>query len=140
MDARGMISGLTRGSNKNHLIRAALESIAYQVRDLIIAMQSDSGEEIKELLVDGGAAANQFLMQFQADILQVPVNKPVNIETTAAGAGFLAGLAVSFWNNSSDFRSARRVEKIYKPAMELEQSSDLYSGWLKAVEMLIKSS
>ena len=134
MEARGAILGLTRGAGRAHLIRATLESLAYQTRDVIEVMNRDSGVDIKELRVDGGAAANDFLMQFQADLLGVPVDRPVIVETTAAGAAFLAGLAVGFWRGPEELAGARRRERLFEPAMSEEQRNELYDGWQRAVQ------
>ena len=132
--ARGAIVGLTRGVNKNHLIRAALESIAYQVSDVLSAMHADSGIEITTLKVDGGASANNVLMQMQADILQCEVNRPVCVETTALGAAYLAGLAVGYWKNLDDIRSNWVSEKVFSPAITHEESEAKLKGWQKAVK------
>ncbi len=134
MEARGAVVGLTRGSGRAHLVRATLESLAYQTRDVIEAMNADSGIPITELTVDGGASANDFLMQFQADILGVPVNRPASLETTATGAAFLAGLAVGFWENPEGLAAARRTERIFEPRMPRSERDRLYAGWREAVE------
>ncbi len=131
--ARGAILGLTRGSNRAHLVRATLESLAYQTRDVIDAMNADSGIPITELAVDGGAAANDFLMQFQADILGVPVNRPAGLETTATGAAFLAGLGSGFWKSPESLAAARRTERVFHPRMPATERERLYAGWLEAV-------
>lgn len=133
MYARGAVMGLTRGANKNHLVRATLESIAYQTRDVLEAMQEDSGIELKSLKVDGGAVANNFLMQFQADILGVPVDRPVVTETTALGAAYLAGLAVGYWSDKEEIAKKWNVDKTFEPDMEEEGRSKKYAGWKKAV-------
>jgi glycerol kinase len=133
MYARGAIFGLTRGSNKAHIIRATLESLAYQSRDLITAMEQDSGLKLKDLRVDGGAAANNFLMQFQADILDVPVSRPQVLETTALGAACLAGLAVGFWE-MGDLKNDWTAERLFAPEMPAEKRQNYYAYWLKAVE------
>lgn len=132
--ARGAILGLTRGANKCHLIRATLESLAYQTKDVLDAMQKDSGIELKALKVDGGACANDFLMQFQADILGVPVDRPAIVETTAMGASYLAGLAVGFWSNKSEVTDAWQLDKTFEPMMDAGVREKLYAGWTKAVE------
>lgn len=132
--ARGAILGLTRGSNRAHIVRATLESLAYQTRDVIDAMNADSGIPITELAVDGGAAANDFLMQFQADILGVPVNRPAVLETTATGAAFLAGLGSGFWKTPESLAAARRTERVFHPRMLATERERLYAGWLEAVE------
>ena len=134
MDARGLICGITRGTNKNHLIRAALESIAFQVKDLIDGIQLDLEEPLTELKVDGGATNNNFLMQFQADILDIKINKPLNIETTATGAGYLAGLATGFWVSTSDLISARKVDKIYNSSISFDERRKKWNGWEKAIK------
>jgi glycerol kinase len=131
--ARGMVSGLTRGSSAAHLVRAALESIAYQTRDLVEAMEADSGERLKELRVDGGATANNFLMQFQADILGRPIVRPEDIETTALGAAYLAGLATGFWKSVEEVESFWRVARVFEPSISESQRGDLYAGWKAAV-------
>lgn len=133
MYARGTIVGLTRGSNRNHITRAALESIAYQTRDVLEAMQEDSGIDLKELRVDGGAVANNFLMQFQSDILGVPVHRPKVIETTALGAAYLAGLAVGFWKDMDEISVKWNVDRVFNPEMNEEHKEKIYKGWKKAV-------
>ena len=133
MYARGAIFGLTRGTNRNHIIRASLESIAYQSKDVLEAMEEDSGIALKDLKVDGGAVANNFLMDFQADILNVPVHRPEVTETTALGAAYLAGLAVSFWNSKEDITNRWSVDKTFYPDMDEEKREKLYNGWNKAV-------
>ena len=134
MYARGTIVGLTRGSNKNHIIRAALESIAYQSKDLINAMKEDSRIEINSLKVDGGATANNFLMQFQSDILNVKVLRPEIIETTALGAAYLAGLAVGFWKDKEEIKKNRKLNKEFTPNLSQELRNRYYKCWKKAVE------
>jgi glycerol kinase len=131
--ARGAIVGLTRGTKKEHLIRATLESIAYQTNDVLKAMQVDSGIELKALKVDGGACANNFLMQFQADILGVKVDRPQVIETTALGAAYLAGLAVGYWKDKEDIRSNWALSREFMDNMEVEKREELLKGWHKAV-------
>jgi len=133
MYARGTIVGLTRGAGKNHVVRATLESIAYQTRDVLKAMQDDSGITLKALKVDGGATANNFLMQFQSDILGVPVDRPMVTETTAMGAAFLAGLAVGFWKDKEEIAAKWNVDRSFKPAMEPAMREAKYAGWIKAV-------
>lgn len=133
MEARGAILGLTRGANRAHIVRATLESIAYQTRDVGEVMSSDSGIPIKELRVDGGASANDFLMQFQADILQVRVDRPAMVETTAVGAAFLAGMGVGFWKGADDLLQARKAGSVFEPSMTEEERTALYSGWKQAV-------
>ncbi|GMG96948.1 glycerol kinase GlpK [Tepidimicrobium xylanilyticum] len=134
MYARGTIVGLTRGANRNHIIRAALESIAYQTRDVLEAMQEDSGIDLQALRVDGGAVANDFLMQFQSDILGVPVHRPEVIETTALGAAYLAGLAVGFWSNKDEISKRWNVNRVFEAEMDEKERERLYRGWKKAVE------
>ncbi|MFN0201784.1 MAG: glycerol kinase GlpK [Bacteroidia bacterium] len=133
MYARGAIFGLTRGTNKSHLIRATLESLAYQTRDVLEAMEKDAGMELKKLRVDGGATANQLLMQFQADILGKTVERPVITETTALGAAYLAGLAVGFWTQS-ELAEQDNTFQTFQPKMAPEQRQKLYKRWQKAVE------
>ena len=132
--ARGTIVGLTRGTGKAHIARAALESIAYQSADLLDAMRADSGVQFKELRVDGGATANETLMQFQADILQIPVVRPRVTETTALGAAYLAGLAVGFWQSRDELARQWQSEKIFEPSMPPEKAQELRQKWSKAVE------
>ena len=133
MYARGAIVGLTRGANRNHIIRATLESIAYQTRDVLKAMEEDSKIHLKALKVDGGACANNFLMQFQSDILGVPVERPEITETTALGAAYLAGLAVGFWKSREEIKDKWKVDREFFPSMEEEKRELLYKGWKKAV-------
>jgi glycerol kinase len=133
-DARGVIAGLTRFVNKGHFARAALEATAYQTREVLDAMESDSGVELKSLKVDGGMVYNELLMQFQADILGVPVVRPKVSETTALGAAYAAGLAVGFWDNLDDLRANWQMDKTWQPHMPAETRAALYKGWLKAVE------
>jgi len=133
MYARGTIVGLTRGAKKEHIVRAALESIAYQTRDVLEAMQKDSGITLAELKVDGGAAANNFLMQFQSDILGVPVTRPKVIETTALGAAYLAGLAVGYWQDRKEIAANWQSDQTFKPKMDEKKREELYNGWKKAV-------
>ena len=132
--ARGTMVGLTRGANRNHIIRAALESIAYQSRDVLDAMQQDSGIKLAALKVDGGAVANDFLMQFQADMMHTPVVRPTRIETTAMGAAFLAGLAVGFWKSSEELEDKFSVDREFIPQMDRDDRAKRYNGWKKAVE------
>ncbi len=136
--ARGAILGLSRGAGRDHIIRATLESIAYQTRDLLLAMKKDlkaAGVRMnfKELRVDGGASSNDFLMQFQADILNLTVDRPQMVETTALGAAYLAGLAVGVWRNADEIKALRRTEKKFKPKMKKPERDRLYKGWLEAV-------
>ncbi len=134
MYARGAIVGLTRGANKDHIIRATLESIAYQSRDVIELMVKDSGIPLERLKVDGGASANNFLMQFQSDILGVPVDRPKVVETTALGAAYLAGLAVGFWDNKDDIVGNIETGKTFFNTMTEEKRTKMYRGWTKAVK------
>ncbi len=136
--ARGAIFGLTRGTSKEHFIRATLESLDYQTRDVLQAMEKDSGIKLAALKVDGGAVKNNFLMQFQSDILGVPVERPVVNETTALGAAYLAGLAVGFWNDTNDVTSNWKLDKRFEPAMEAEKREELYDGWQRAVAATCK--
>ncbi|SCG84394.1 glycerol kinase [Proteiniborus sp. DW1] len=138
MYARGTIVGLTRGANRNHIIRAALESICYQTRDVLEAMQEDSGIDLQALKVDGGAVANNFLMQFQSDILGVPVHRPEVIETTALGAAYLAGLAVEFWESKEEIAKKWNVDREFNPEMNEDKKAELYEGWKKAVGRALK--
>jgi len=131
MYARGAVLGLTRGTGKNHIIRATLESLAYQTRDVLDAMQKDSGITLAALKVDGGACANNFLMQFQADIVKAPVERPEVIETTALGAAYLAGLAVGFWQSKQDVIDSWNLERKFVPS--IDNADELYAGWQKAV-------
>lgn len=134
MRARGGIFGLTRGTTKDHIIRAALDSLAYQTKDVLGSMEADSGIFLKSLKVDGGAVTNNLLMQFQADILGTRVDRPQIIETTALGAAYLAGLAVGFWASKEDLASHWLLDRSFEPDMEEEKRAKLYKGWLKAVE------
>ena len=134
MYARGAILWLTRGAGRNHIIRAALEGIAYQTLDVLKAMQADSGVQFKELKVDGGASANNLLMQFQADIAGVTVRRPMIRETTALGAAYLAGLATGVWRDLNDIKGQWTLDKLYEPQMEAARARELVDGWHKAVE------
>jgi glycerol kinase len=131
--ARGAIFGMTRGTTDAHIARATLESIAYQTNDVLKAMEADSGIHIKELRVDGGATANNLLMQFQSDILQVPVVRPKVYETTALGAAYLAGLAVGFWKGVGDIQEQWKADKKFTPEMPGEKANLLLKGWNRAV-------
>ena len=131
--ARGAIFGLTRGATSAHIARAALEAIALQSADLISAMERDSGITLSELRVDGGATANNLLMQIQSDLLGVPVVRPKVLETTALGAGYLAGLAVGYWKDAADVATNRQVDRVFQPAMSRERAAELRAGWDKAV-------
>lgn len=132
--ARGSISGLTRGATAGHLARAALEGIAYQVADVLRAMEADSGIAASELRVDGGAAANDLLMQFQSDILQIPVVRPKTVETTALGAAYLAGLAVGYWQGLDDIRSQWQTDRRFEPEMPAARVEQLRTGWERALD------
>lgn len=134
MYARGAIVGLTRGSTRAHIARAALEGITYQVKDLLDAMEQDAGNELSVLRVDGGASVNNFMLQFQSDILQKPIDRPRMVETTAFGAAFLAGLAVGVWNDIGDIAALRESDRIFTAKMPVENAQKLHSTWLKAVE------
>ena len=133
MYARGAILGLTRGTTRNHIIRATLESIAYQTRDVLELMRNECGIDLCELRADGGACANDFLMQFQSDIMGVPVERPEIIETTALGAAYLAGLATGFWKDQTMIAERRKVNRRFKPNMSYEKKEKLYAKWKKAV-------
>ena len=134
MYARGAILGLTRGAGRNHIIRASLEAIAYQTGDVLQAMEEDTGIRLRELRVDGGASANNFLMQFQADIVGRTIRRPMIRETTALGAAYLAGLATGVWSSLDDIRAQWTLDKLYEPAMPEEQRQRLQAGWQKAVQ------
>ena len=132
--ARGTVVGVTRGCTKEHFIRATLESIAYQTADVLKAMEQDSGLHLKSLKVDGGASANDFLMQFQADIVNTLVHRPRCIETTALGAAYLAGLAVGYWKDQDEIRENWQIGAVFEPEMEEEKQTALLKGWRKAVK------
>ena len=132
--ARGTIVGLTRGANKSHLIRATLESLAYQTYDVLKAMEEDSGISLAALKVDGGACKNNFLMQFQSDVIQAPVRRPMCVETTAMGAAYLAGLAVGYWKTKEEVLSNWAIDNEFKPEMCPEKAGELIKGWRKAVK------
>ena len=134
MYARGTIVGLTRGVKKAHICRAALEGIAYEVRDVLDTMVADSGTPITTLNVDGGACVSNIMMQFQSDILNTKVCRPKNVETTALGAAYLAGLAVGFWESKEEILQRRETERLFEPSMSSGQRDELYAGWKKAVE------
>lgn len=134
MHARGAILGLTRGAGRDHIIRAALESIAYQTSDVLRAMEEDTGARLKELRVDGGASANQFLMQFQADIIGRTILRPVIRETTALGAAYLAGLATGMWRSPDEIRGQWTLDRRYEPNLPAQERARLTAGWMKAVE------
>ncbi len=134
MYARGALIGLTRGAKREHIVRSVLEAIAYQTKDILSAMQKDAKINLNSLKVDGGASANNFLMQFQSDILGVPVLRPYEKETTALGAAYLAGLAVGFWKDQKEISTIQEMEKEFIPAMQKEKADYLYSNWKRAVE------
>jgi glycerol kinase len=138
MDARGSITGMTRGTNRSHITRAALESIAYQTRDVLDSMKKDSNiSELKSLKVDGGACVNNFLMQFQADLLNVGVERPKVVETTALGAAYLAGLATGFWSSQEEIKKNREIDRVFEPAASREKIEGYYQGWQKAVSRVL---
>ncbi|MFD0050117.1 glycerol kinase GlpK [Actinomycetes bacterium NPDC127524] len=133
-DVRGAVFGITRGTSKEHFVRATLESLAYQTKDVLDAMEADSGIHLKTLRVDGGAVKNDFLMEFQSDLLNVPVERPVINETTALGAAYLAGLAVGYWESQEDIAKQWAIDKTFGPTMEDADRNQLYEGWKKAVK------
>lgn len=132
-EARGMIRGITAATGRAELARAALEAIAYQSRDLVDAMEADCGEALQELRVDGGAAANDFLMQFQADILGRPIVRPMDVETTALGAAYLAGLATGYFKSLNELEEFWRADRVFEPKMSADRREELYGGWGRAV-------
>lgn len=132
--ARGAIVGLTRGVNKYHIIRATLDSLCYQTHDVLQAMEADSGIKLTALKVDGGASANNYLMQTQSDIIDAPVQRPKCVETTAMGAGYLAGLAVGYWKDKADVRKNWAIERTFTPVISAEQRQSRLHGWNKAVK------
>jgi len=132
-DARGAIVGMTRYINKAHIARAALEATAYQTREVLDAMEADSGVKLTALKVDGGMVFNELLMQFQSDLLNVPVIRPKVAETTALGAAYAAGLAIGFWKDYEELRANWGRDKEWAPAMDGDERKKLYSGWKKAV-------
>ena len=134
MNARGMIIGLTRGTTKAHIVRATLDSLAYQTRDVLGAMEADSGNRLAALKVDGGAVANNLLMQFQADLLGVPVDRPQITETTALGAAYLAGLATGVWASKEELKKSWQLDTRFAPSLDQQEADKLYKGWKKAVE------
>ncbi len=133
MHARGGILGITRGANRSHIVRAALEAIAYQTKDLVEVINAESGKALSALMVDGGAAKNDFLMQFQSDMLGISVDRPKMTETTAAGAAYLAGLGSKFWGSAEELKECRKVDKIFEPKMNKKDRDRLYDGWKEAV-------
>jgi glycerol kinase len=136
-DARGIWCGLTRGTTRAHLVRAALESIAYQSRDLVEAMQREAGIKIRELRVDGGASRNDLLMQFQADLLGVKLIRPGLVETTALGAALLAGMGLGLWKRGDELEVLRRSGRAFRPRIRRAERERLYRGWKEAVELLL---
>ncbi|MEG1062047.1 MAG: FGGY-family carbohydrate kinase, partial [Oscillospiraceae bacterium] len=132
-EARGAIYGITRGTKRAHLVRAALESLAYQVYDLMQGMEADSGIKVTALNVDGGASVNDFLMQFQSDLLQTTLLRPSNTESTAAGAAYLAGLQTGFWKDVDEIRDRRTIEAVFTAQMEDPQRQRLLAGWAQAI-------
>ncbi len=134
MYARGMIVGITAGVNKAHIVRATLDSIAYQTKDLLVQIEKETGIKVNELKVDGGAANNDYLMQFQSDILDVPVIKPLDVETTSLGVAYLAGLGVGVWENLDEIEKMWKSKSEYKPNMKEEKVEELYEGWQRAVD------
>ena len=132
--ARGTIVGITRGVNKYHIIRATLESLAYQVNDVLQSMKADSGIQLAALKVDGGASANNFLMQTQADIIDAPVNRPKCVETTAMGAAYLAGLAVGYWSSKEEVLKNWAIDRTFDPKITQEERTKRIRGWEKAVK------
>ena len=132
--ARGAIVGLTRGCNKSHIIRATLDSLAYQANDVLQAMQADSGIELAALKVDGGASANNYLMQTQSDLINAPVQRPQCVETTAMGAAYLAGLAVGYWASKEDVIKNWSIDRTFQPAIAAEEREARIKGWNKAVK------
>lgn len=134
MKARGAMFGLTRGTTKAHVIRATLDAMAYQTKDVLDAMQADSGIRLQALKVDGGAVANNLLMQFQSDILNVPVHRPRVIETTALGAAYLAGLATGVWRSKSELAASWQLDRCFTPSMDPAKAATLYAGWQKAIK------
>jgi len=132
-DVRGAIFGITRGTRREHIVRAGLQSVAFQTRDLVEAMQKDAGRSIRSVRVDGGASLNAFLMQFQADVLGVPLVRPRSHETTALGAAFAAGLAVGFWKSREELSGIWQAETIFEPGMDEQERGALVEGWNAAV-------
>jgi len=132
--ARGAMFGLTRGSGITHIARAALESIAFQSAEVLAAMEKDAGIKLTELRVDGGATANNLLMQIQADLLGVPVVRPKVLETTALGAAYLAGLAVGFWHDAGDIKANWQVDRVFEPTLSRDRAAEMMAGWAQAVE------
>jgi glycerol kinase len=138
--ARGAIFGLTRGTTRADLVRATLDSIAYQVHDVLVAMEKDSGNRIQELRLDGGASANDYLMQFQADLFGHPVRRPLMGETTVLGAAVLAGLAAGVWRSASELRPLRTLDRAFRPRMRTAERERLLAGWRDAVSRTLSSA
>jgi len=136
-EARGIWCGLTRGTTRAHLVRAALESIAYQSRDLVEAMERESGVRVRALRVDGGASLNAFLMQFQADLLGIRITRPGLVETTALGAALLAGIGAGWWRGAADLGALKRNGREFRPRMRRSERDRLYRGWKEAVGVLL---
>ena len=134
--ARGIITGLTRGTNARHIVRAALESMAYQTKEVFDLMSKESGLRIKSLAVDGGACRNNFLMQFQADMLGIPILRPVMVDSTAAGAAYLAGVSIGLWK-PQDVLKIKRIERTFKPRMSRAIAKSKYDGWCHAVRQAL---
>ena len=132
-NARGSVFGITRGTTREDFIKATLQSLAYQSRDVIDTMKKDSGIDIPSIRVDGGASNNDYLMQFQSDILGIEIDRASDLETTALGAAFLAGLAVGFWKDLEDLKKEYKPGKVFKPKMSTDEREDLYTGWQEAV-------
>ena len=132
-DAKGAVFGLTRGTNRNDFVKATLQSIAYQTRDVLRTMKQDTGIEISELMADGGASRNRYLMQFQADIINTPVRRAADEETTAMGAAIVAGLAVGFWQNLDEVKAIHNDGRLFTPDMPEDRRQQLYAGWQQAV-------
>ena len=131
--ARGIIYGITRGTGRAHITRATLESMAYQICDLVGAMEADAGTKLSKLRVDGGASANNFLMQFQSDVLAAAVQRPVCVETTSMGAAYLAGLATGFWKDKADIIANWQEDRLFTPSMDGAEREKLLTGWHDAV-------
>jgi glycerol kinase len=135
--ARAAILGISRGSNKNDIIRAALDSMGYQTRDMFDAMNEDLSRPIQLLRVDGGACKNDLMTQFVADILGIDVERPTDVETTAAGAAYLAGLSIGFWKNLDEIANLRKIDKVFSPRISSERRAELYGGWKRAVDSIL---
>ncbi len=136
-DARGAIVGLTCGTTRQHLVRAALEAMCYQTKDVMMAMQKDSKLKIEQLKVDGGAVANNFLCQFQADMLQIDIVRPKVIETTSLGVAYLAGLAIGYWKDIKEIEACWSADQVFEADMSQQENDKLYSGWKQAIERVI---